>query len=382
MIKQTQKTFMNRKYPGSETNLPCKGNSSVCFYSMSMSSADRPILNNLSDDDYRENHSLSKKAAAKDAPLVSVIIPTYNRKKMLIESVHSVLLQSHPHIEVIIVDDGSTDGTEDLIQEEFPDEKRIKFHRNEKNLGAGQSRKRGYQLSQGEFMVFLDDDDLYVDIDFFSKAIEKHQEYEDLTFVCAHAYLEDIRTGKRKVHRLNFKDGLHSRKYLQGFQTIYQKPYFFAAVFRRSYLDQAGLIDMEMVNDGPVFLRSLLFGRVWALSDKVGVYRFHGENISFGLTPTFITDNLEEKIKVGEKAKERSLLDDPEQWLIEQIVLTLRYFIYDSKPKEEAVKKVLDWNRKRNTGKVQKSVEKAIRRLWLRRRISKRLQFLKTWSKR
>ena len=92
--------------------------------------------------------------------LVSTIIPVYNRPKMLMEAVESVLAQTYRPIEIIISDDGSTDDTPQVIRklvDAQPDV--IKCVRNS-NRGAGHAREAGRQLARGEFIQYLDSDDL------------------------------------------------------------------------------------------------------------------------------------------------------------------------------------------------------------------------------
>ena len=92
--------------------------------------------------------------------LVSVIIPAYNRENMLPEAVGSVLHQTYPHVEIIIVNDGSTDGTRRVADElavRHPDRIRA-IH--QVNRGAGPAREAGRQLARGEFIQYLDSDDL------------------------------------------------------------------------------------------------------------------------------------------------------------------------------------------------------------------------------
>ena len=91
--------------------------------------------------------------------LVSVIIPTYNRKRLLSRAVKSVLNQSYSNLECIIVDDASSDETREVINS-FQDD-RIIYFRHEENKGASAARNTGIKKSQGEFIAFLDDDDLW-----------------------------------------------------------------------------------------------------------------------------------------------------------------------------------------------------------------------------
>ena len=91
--------------------------------------------------------------------LVSTIIPVYNRPKFLIESVNSVLAQTHRPIEIIIVDDGSTDETPQIAEQlsiQYPD---LIRWRQQTNQGPGPARETGRQLAQGEFIQYLDSDD-------------------------------------------------------------------------------------------------------------------------------------------------------------------------------------------------------------------------------
>ena len=103
---------------------------------------------------------MAAKSQVAAAPLVSTIIPVYNRPTILREAVASVLAQTYRPIELIIVDDGSTDDTPEMIAEilrENPDTCRM---RRQENAGPGAARELGRQLAQGAFIQYLDSDDL------------------------------------------------------------------------------------------------------------------------------------------------------------------------------------------------------------------------------
>src|SRR4051794_30963492 len=89
-------------------------------------------------------------------PLVSVVIPTYNRADLLVGAVNSALGQSHPHIEVVIVDDGSKDDTKARVAAFDPS--RVRFIA-KANGGASSARNVGLANARGEFIAFLDSDD-------------------------------------------------------------------------------------------------------------------------------------------------------------------------------------------------------------------------------
>ena len=88
-------------------------------------------------------------------PKVSVIIPTFNRSKTVMRAVKSVLNQSYQNIEIIVIDDGSTDDTATILGL-LNDKVQVHY---QKNLGAGAARNAGIKYAQGEFIAFLDSDD-------------------------------------------------------------------------------------------------------------------------------------------------------------------------------------------------------------------------------
>jgi glycosyltransferase involved in cell wall biosynthesis len=92
-----------------------------------------------------------------NTPLVSVIIPTYNRAWSLKKAIDSVLEQDYRNFELIVVDDGSTDDTEALVAEY---EKSVKFVQ-QPNLGVSSARNKGISLSSGSLISFLDSDDYW-----------------------------------------------------------------------------------------------------------------------------------------------------------------------------------------------------------------------------
>ena len=91
--------------------------------------------------------------------LISVVIPTYNRKKQLPECIRSVLAQTYRNIEVLVVDDASTDGTEELFHE--IEDPRLHYLRYETNRGACYARNYGAKRAKGELIAFQDSDDTW-----------------------------------------------------------------------------------------------------------------------------------------------------------------------------------------------------------------------------
>lgn len=93
--------------------------------------------------------------------LVSIIMPSYNTANYIGESINSVINQTYKNWELIIVDDCSTDNTDEIVNKFLKDE-RIKYLKNEKNSGAAISRNKALREAKGRWIAFLDSDDLWV----------------------------------------------------------------------------------------------------------------------------------------------------------------------------------------------------------------------------
>ena len=110
--------------------------------------------------------------------MVSVIIPTYNRSSSIERSIHSVLDQSYTDIELIVVDDCSTDNTEELVKS--INDKRLVYYRLEKNRGASYARNFGITKAKGKYIAFQDSDDnwrpnyLEIQLNTFLKVEDKY----------------------------------------------------------------------------------------------------------------------------------------------------------------------------------------------------------------
>lgn len=105
------------------------------------------------------------KVGTDDQPLVSVVMPVFNRVSFLDEAIESVLAQTYTHWELILVDDGSSDGSfekETAWAARFPDKIRCIAHHNRVNLGISATRNRGTQTARGSYIACLDSDDLWV----------------------------------------------------------------------------------------------------------------------------------------------------------------------------------------------------------------------------
>lgn len=275
--------------------------------------------------------------------LISIIMPTYKRGEMIIEAINSVLMQTYMNFEVIVVDDCSPDNTKEILEKQYGYEPRVKYYRNEKNSGAGVTRKNGYLRSKGQFLIFMDDDDYLTDEYFFEKAMKVFKtSQEELSFVSANSVIKYENTGEMQSKVLNVKNRVDNKEYLKGFQTKYMKPNStFTTVFQAKYIKN--IDSVEMLNDSSIYMRALLTKPAYILDDSVGVYRVHDKNITFNLKLSFLLENLQEKKNIYDIIKQEAILDTPEEWLYEQIMLTADYYVSYSKPMQEEFDTLIQW---------------------------------------
>lgn len=95
-----------------------------------------------------------------DKPLISFCLPTYNRLAWIGEAVMSILSQSDKNIEIIIIDDGSTDGTWEFLTGWLNNNPRVFLLKNEKNIGAGPSRHKACEVAKADIVAVCDSDDI------------------------------------------------------------------------------------------------------------------------------------------------------------------------------------------------------------------------------
>ncbi|WP_312311249.1 glycosyltransferase family 2 protein [Empedobacter brevis] len=119
-------------------------------------------------------------------PLVSIIIPTYNRADLIGETLDSIIAQTYQNWECIVVDDGSTDNTEEVLNHYIEKETRISYYKRQSNYkpGGNGARNYGFDISKGEYINWFDSDDVMTS-DFISVKINSIE--NDDIIICSHS---------------------------------------------------------------------------------------------------------------------------------------------------------------------------------------------------
>ena len=177
-------------------------------------------------------------------PTVSVVLPTYNRVRTLERAVHSVLSQSFTDLELIVVDDGSTDNTHELMTRLAKSDSRVRYIKHPANLGQSGARNTGIANAAGKFIAFQDSDDEWLPDKLQRQVDEMRSLPPDVGMV--YCLMRRVTPEGKEVFR--------ARKFHQGDANIYRQGLMYAfrgigiqsCLFRREVFDVCGRFDEQM----------------------------------------------------------------------------------------------------------------------------------------
>lgn len=290
----------------------------------------------------KEKHDLEPKKTA-----VSVIIPMYNAEKYLRECLDRLLRQTLKSIEIICVNDGSTDGTADILAEYEKKDSRVKVVYQE-NQGAGPARNHGMEHAKGEYLLFLDADDI-----FHEKLCEEayyKAKYDMADIVLFEAFRFNVQSGEKEEMNWVLKEQLLPGKLPFSAKDTKQKMYQittgcpWSKMFSRKFVEKYSLEFQNTKNANDVFfVRSALAlaKRITVLKKRLVTYRFNdGSNTQSGKSKAPVEFYKAFKaLKLG--LKERGIFERVEQSYV-NMVLTESLFNLRTAGTDEAKKIVLD----------------------------------------
>lgn len=212
--------------------------------------------------------------------LVSVVIPVHNRRTLIVPTVRSALAQTCAPAEVIVVDDGSDDGTADVVAATFGDA--VRLIRLPSNQGRSIARNTGWAAARGELVALLDSDDLWLR----DKLARQVPHFADPSVALVHARIaiidsNDTLCRAETVDVERAFDVAERRGYdYNGITATWCRMYTSTVVLRRELLETTGGFDpsLSQFEDWDLFWRVILHGRVVTLRDTLVHYRVHRGN--------------------------------------------------------------------------------------------------------
>lgn len=240
--------------------------------------------------------------------MLSVIIPTYNCSKYIIESLDSIILQSFQDLEIIIIDDGSTDNTRNIIEEYTNfNTKKIKY-RFTNNAGVSAARNKGLKEAKGDYITFLDSDDTLLK-ESLNKRLALLNNHPEVSLVFSDYNLRNNRDytiesvlAKRKFLDF-FKNNISIKK---GNEIIFNDNFYYnyleftplpiwtgTVMIKRSVLEEIGLFreDLKICEDADYWLRIIKKLKVGFINETLSCYNHYQSNLT-KQSEEFFSNNL------------------------------------------------------------------------------------------
>jgi len=280
---------------------------------------------------------------------ISVVIPTYNRKHTLPRALDSVLAQSYQPFEIIVIDDGSTDGTFDWIKSKYPSIKLLESHKPSKSLkgyspkGVSVARNVGIKQSKGDWIALLDSDDEWTP-DKLIRQVQSLKKNEGSVF--CHTNEIWIRNGVRvNQHKKHQKYGGYIFKECLDICRISPS----AALIHKTIFEDIGLFDesLKVCEDYDFWLRITSNYPVLFL-DEFLIKKYGGHEDQLSKTPEGIEQY---RIKSLEKIMSSNLLSESQFQAAKDMLITKLQIFGNGLKKRQKIdefnaiqKKILYWN--------------------------------------
>jgi len=223
----------------------------------------------------------------KNNPLVSVIIPAYNHEMYIEEALQSVIDQTYKNIELIVIDDGSTDRTAEIIENfrKKNQDKNIQFIKKQ-NEGICKTLNRGLVLATGDYVAFLASDDKWIE-NKIDEQVAFMENNKNIGLVCSDAYFTKFNQDTN-LKWSNYKAGMdqYFKKGIQNcnmHEVLLARPLLCAVtvMLRRSIFNEVDYFDEKLRSeDTDMWLRVARKYPIGYINQPLVYYRMHGTNIS------------------------------------------------------------------------------------------------------
>lgn len=210
----------------------------------------------------------------RDEPIVSIILPVYNVGTCLRKTLDSLIDQSYSTLEIICIDDGSSDDSLSILKEYAAIDSRIRLY-NQQNMGQGAARNRGMELASGDFILLLDADDIY-DVNFVYKMAQRMMATEADVVVCRSEELDDATGTIRSAFWTVKADQLPTQ---DPFNVTNMYDFIFTAfigwpwdkMFRKAFIDEYHLRFPDLENSEDLFFvfSALVYARRISFLDEI-----------------------------------------------------------------------------------------------------------------
>ena len=209
-------------------------------------------------------------------PLISVITPCYNGEKFIGDAIESVINQTYQNWEIIIIDDGSTDDSKEIV-DKYRMDQRIKYVQHDANKGIAKTKNTGIRLARGDYLAFLDQDDIWLPSKLELQANCFKNQEEDVGMICTGMIFTDEKLQYQRIF-MGFKDDnqkeLVKSMYLQSTNSAS------VMMIKKKCFSQLGLFDEGLYgwDDFEMWMRIASQYKIKYIREAVVKKRVHTEN--------------------------------------------------------------------------------------------------------
>ena len=293
-------------------------------------------------------------------PKVSVIIPVYNVEPYLRECLDSVVNQTLKEIEIICVDDGSTDNSLDILKEYAKKDKRMTVIR-QQNLHAGVARNAGLSQAKGEYLSFLDSDDFF-ELNMLEEMSQKADEDDADVVVCKYQEF-NLRANVKKI--IGYKEDIYEL-YASGQKDLfYKKLYNFCSpvpwnkMYRHEFISSHSIRFQNTLIANDIYMFLIAFSMAENIStigksfihyrkfQKNSLMSRREQNFLIPFEPynkfrTTVSDNIFNKVKLSFDERLRSIVDLTEPWVADKKYYYFKLIDYTKKANEYVSRIILE----------------------------------------
>lgn len=201
--------------------------------------------------------------------LISIIVPIYNVDKYLEECIESLKNQTYKNLEIILINDGSADNSEQICREEAKQDNRIVFI-NKKNGGAASAKNKGLKVAKGDYITFVDSDD-FIEPDMIEYMVNTIKKYNSDIIQCSFINLykntEKFKQDKIVEQRISSKD------FLELFLTKWDSSLFWNKLFKRDVIENVFFKEGRCIDDEFFTYKCVINSKSIVTSNKI-VYNY------------------------------------------------------------------------------------------------------------
>lgn len=210
------------------------------------------------------------------APLVSVIVPCFNHEKFVTESLLSVINQSYRNVQLIVIDDGSTDNSAEVIRKIKKDFNFI--FETQSNVGISATLNRAItEYANGKYIAILASDDFWHK-DKLSQQVEFMEQNKDFAMVCSESYIIDSESNVVSEFDKKLFEGSYSFEEIAYGRCLIPA---LTTMIRKEIFQEVGLFDQNLIiEDMDMWLRIAYRNKIGVINRKLAFYRQHSTNVS------------------------------------------------------------------------------------------------------